>query len=232
MVGRAPRRQRGCLKERKEKRETIMEKKKIITITLMLVLLSTVSTSLVFAVPSMPHKFWGDVTVDGVAAVDGLSVEAKINGVTYLSTVTADGRYGWSPMFNVPGDDMDTVAIEGGVAGDDILFYVDGTYAATHVFAAGGSNSLDLAIISSGYELLLYEGWNLIGIPGEPTDPSIAVMLASIIDDIESVWTYNGETGFWSSYSPGAPSDLSEMVGGKGYWIKMTADAVWELNLT
>jgi len=67
--------------------------------------------------------------------------------------------------------------------------------------------------------------WNLIGLPSRPEDPSIEVVLTDVLGNLESVWAYEGETSTWSSYSPGAPSDLTEMVEGKGYWIKMTEDA-------
>ncbi len=78
--------------------------------------------------------------------------------------------------------------------------------------------------------IILYEGWNLIGIPFIPDDPSIEVMLSNILPYVEAVWTYDGETDTWSSYSPGAPSNLVEMVGGKGYWIKMNEDITWTFN--
>jgi len=75
-------------------------------------------------------------------------------------------------------------------------------------------------------EVTLYEGWNLIGLPFMPEDPSIEVVLSEIIGYVESVWAFDGGTGTWSSYSPGAPSDLVEMVEGEGYWIKMNANAI------
>lgn len=75
-------------------------------------------------------------------------------------------------------------------------------------------------------ELQLYAGWNLIGFPVVPEDPSIEVVLGDILDKVESVWAFDGETKTWSSYSPGAPSDLTEMVEGKGYWIKVNTDSI------
>ena len=197
----------------------------------MLVMLAIIPMVAVGAVPQMPHQFYGTVTIDGVAALDGTLVEAKIDGVTYLSTNTVGGQYGYDPLFKVPADDPDIVGVEGGVNGDTVEFYVDGFLADSTPFEIGGTTNLDLAITTAVYELQLYEGWNLIGIPCIPEDPSIEVMLYDIIDYVESVWTYDGETGYWSSYSPGAPSDLTEMIDGKGYWIKMTTDMVWEIDI-
>jgi len=75
------------------------------------------------------------------------------------------------------------------------------------------------------YEIPLFVGWNLISLPETPADPSIEVVLAGIIDNVISVWAFDGGTKVWSVYSPGAPSALSEMVGNKGYWIRMIEDA-------
>lgn len=80
--------------------------------------------------------------------------------------------------------------------------------------------------VGTARTVALNTGWNLIGLPFEPEDSSIEIILAEIMDNIESVWSFNGETGLWSSYSPGAPSDLSEMVEGKGYWVKMKTDVI------
>jgi len=204
-------------------------------IAAMLVMLAIIPVVAVGAIPVQPHKFWGAVTIDGVSATDGTLVEAKIAGITYASESTVDGKYGYNTedLFYVPADNPDTPAIiEGGVDGDTIKFYVGGILATTYTFEKGGSTNLPLAITTAVYELQLYEGWNLIGIPGIPEDPSITVMLYDIIGYVESVWAYDGETGYWSSYSPSVPSDLTEMVDGDGYWISMTASATLTVSGT
>lgn len=81
-------------------------------------------------------------------------------------------------------------------------------------------------------EIPLSMDWNLISLPLIPDDSSIEVVLSEIIDYVESVWAFDGETKTWSSYSPGAPSDLTEMVDGKGYWMSMTASAVLTVSGT
>jgi len=78
-------------------------------------------------------------------------------------------------------------------------------------------------------ELALFEGWNLIGLPLNPEDPSIEVVLADVLDDVNSVWAFDGETKTWSSYSPGAPSNLNEMIEDRGYWIKVNTDCILTL---
>jgi len=206
-----------------------MKMKRLTLITIMM--LAIIPVVAIGAVPQMPHQFYGDVTIDGIPAPNGIWVDAYIDGVLYEWTTTSGGTYGWDPLFKVPADDPDVVGIDGGVNGDTIEFYIDGVLADSALFEIGGSTNLDLAITTAIYELQLYEGWNLIGIPCIPEDPSIEVMIYDIIDYVESVWAYDGEMGYWSSYSPYAPSDLTEMVDGKGYWIKMTTDMVWEITI-
>ncbi len=113
--------------------------------TIILIALMILSSVGVYAMPQMPHQFYGDVTIDGVAAPDGTIVEAKIAGVTYGLTTTLVGRYGWDPVFQVSSDDPDTTLVEGGVNGDSVAFYVGDILTTSHVFSVGGSDELDLA---------------------------------------------------------------------------------------
>ncbi len=198
----------------------------------MLIVIILFSAVIAFALPGMPHKFFGDVMIDGLPAPDGLWVEAVIDGVFYEWGLTSGGQYGWdiADLFNVPADDPDTSEKEGGVSGDWVEFYVDGFYADTAYFENGASTWFDLHVTTTVYELQLYAGWNLIGLPFIPDDPSIEVVLGDILYHVESVWTYDAWSGYWSSYSPYAPSDLTMMVDGKGYWIKVWEDVLWEMG--
>lgn len=209
-----------------------LEKRKLAMIVI--IALATASFGLVNAIPSMPHKFYGSVTIDGLPAPDGIFVDAYIDGVMYEWTTTSDGSFGWDGEFQVPGDDSDTPSyLEGGVDGDYIDFYVDDIYATSYVFVSGSITYIDLEISTDAYEIQLYYGWNLIGIPFIPEDPSIEVMLSDIIDYVEVVWSYDAATWTWSSYSPWVPlplCDLTEMTDGKGYWIYVTADVLWMIT--
>jgi len=80
-------------------------------------------------------------------------------------------------------------------------------------------------------EIPLFVGWNLVGLPCMPEDPSIEVVLSEIIYYVECVWTFDGEAKTWSSYSPGAPSNLAEIVDDKGYWIKVNTDAILTIHI-
>jgi hypothetical protein len=113
---------------------------------ILLVAALTASFLNVQCVPQMPHRFYGYVTVDEAPAPDGTLITAKIAGVTYASTTTVDGKYGYTPAFNVPADDPDTPEKEGGQTGDTIEFYVAGKYATSYTFEYGGITYLNLTI--------------------------------------------------------------------------------------
>jgi len=202
-----------------------IEKRKISII--LILALFTISLTIVNAVPGIPHKFYGEAYIDGVPAPYGTLVEAKIDGVTYAATTTVSGYYGVVSIFTVPADDPDIIGKDGGENGDIIDFYVDGVWASDFTFLEGEVTELNLyALNVIEYDIDLFEGWNLIGLPFAPEDPSIEVVLADVLENLNSVWTCDGETKLWSSYSPGAPSDLAEMVEDKGYWISMKTNDV------
>ncbi len=102
----------------------------------MIVLLSSVA----LAVPSQPHRFYGTVTVNGAPASDGTTVSARIYGIGVASTTTADGRYGYSPVFYIA--DPNSVR-----AGSTIEFFVDDVSTGqTATFVNGKSTSLNLTV--------------------------------------------------------------------------------------
>jgi len=203
--------------------------------TILILALFTTSFALVYAIPGIPHKFYGTVTIDGAPAPDGTMIYAMIEtpeDYLIFNTTTTGGSYGWDPTFIVPADDPDTPEIDGGLEGDYVLFFIgDDYYAGYYIFENGATTELNLEMTTSIYQITLFEGWNLIGVPFIPEDPSIEVMLYGILDYIESVWTYEAYTGTWLSYAPGAPSDLTEIRDGQGYWIKVSTTFVWELDI-
>lgn len=75
-------------------------------------------------------------------------------------------------------------------------------------------------------ELALTQGWNLISLPLQPTNTSIAVVLAPIAGKFDAVWTHSN--GRWYGYNPAVPglNDLKTMAAGRAYWIRMREAAV------
>ncbi|GAH19854.1 unnamed protein product, partial [marine sediment metagenome] len=92
------------------------------------------------------------------------------------------------------------------------------------------AESVTITVLEKGpiteYDIALSVGWNLISLPLIPDDSDIEVVLTGV-EGVESVWAYTAgvDTGVWYSYSPGAPSDLNDMVDGYGYWMSMSASA-------
>jgi len=70
--------------------------------------------------------------------------------------------------------------------------------------------------------ITLVAGWNLISLPLIPTDADIDTVLADIVDNVDSVYSYNPD-GSWSYFIPDVSEDLTEMNDGEGFWVKMTA---------
>ncbi|MEM2994933.1 MAG: PKD domain-containing protein [Candidatus Bathyarchaeia archaeon] len=119
------------------------QKIKAITYCIIILLLAfAVSFLNINAVPQMPHRFWGSVTISGAPAPDGTLIEAVINSVTFASTTTSNGSYD----LQVPADDPDTPTIEGGRNGDLIHFYVAKTYATNYTFTIGEITQLNLSV--------------------------------------------------------------------------------------
>lgn len=75
------------------------------------------------------------------------------------------------------------------------------------------------------YPIELYKDWNIISLPLVPANSAVETVLSLLLKPglLESVWTYDAQTTSWYVYSPGAPSDLTTMVDGKGYLVEMTA---------
>ncbi|MCL0090769.1 hypothetical protein M1O13_02080 [Dehalococcoidia bacterium] len=84
--------------------------------------------------------------------------------------------------------------------------------------------TVGIRFLPQTYTIDLAVGWNLISLPLIPLDPAIETVLQGV-EGIEIVWAYDAETGEWLRYTPAAGGTLTEMVDGKGYWIKMSAPA-------
>ena len=87
--------------------------------------------------PGQPHLFAGQVAVENQPAEAGLPIHARIGNVNYAQSVAPNsitmppttgpnGTYGQAPQpqFQVCADNPDTPAVEGGVNGDEVSFFV------------------------------------------------------------------------------------------------------------
>ena len=69
------------------------------------------------------------------------------------------------------------------------------------------------------FDIELNKKWNLISVPVKLLDNSMDRVFEGQ-EDVVSVWTYDGND--WFVWSPNAPSTLSTMYPGWGYWILTT----------
>ena len=93
--------------------------------------------------PLPGHYFYGDVTVAGEPAEEGIIITARVDGLTFATTVDANGQYGYDPNFSIPGDNSGEL---GAKPGERIEFFVGGTKATDYTFESGGLTELDLAV--------------------------------------------------------------------------------------
>lgn len=120
-----------------------MHKKLTFTTILSLLLISAIV--LAADAPGIPNRFHGYVNfINGAAAPDGLTVEAKINGITVASATTIGGNYGFAPnVFDVTDPDNNR-------NGKTISFFVGGTDTGKTVnFTNGDSDEMNFTI--NGY---------------------------------------------------------------------------------
>jgi S-layer homology domain len=87
-------------------------------------IVSLASAIPVLAIPPMPSSFYGTVKRGGVNVSAGTTITASINGVPYANTTVQLYNGDTVYSLNVPGDDPDTLAIEGGTPGNTVVFTI------------------------------------------------------------------------------------------------------------
>ena len=118
--------------------------KRIDLILLSLILIGLASET--WAVPPLPHIFYGTVKRNGTNVPDGTVISARIKGVQYATVMTT--TFGGNSVYSihVPGDDLGTSSTtEGGVNGDTVSFTVGSDTAnQSAIFSSGSSADLPL----------------------------------------------------------------------------------------
>ena len=87
-------------------------------------------------------------------------------------------------------------------------------------------------VISPIAEIDLVPEWNLISAPIELGDTAREIVLETIDGSYTAVWAYDPSNS-WERYIVGGPdflNTLTDIVSGKGYWIKMSDAATLNLN--
>ena len=80
--------------------------------------------------------------------------------------------------------------------------------------------------------VILRLGWNLVGYNSQAAKP-VEDSMISVQEWYDSVSTYDTFEEVWYLYVPGGPSFLSNMQfmqPGKGYWIRVAAECLWNVG--
>jgi len=148
--------------------------------------------------PEMPDQFYGTVSLDGSPAQQGTLVEAFVDNVKQAeTTVDAEGRYGYNPLFRVPG-----------TAGATVTFHVGGVEADEYAtWESGAIQELDLTIHEGAqppaqYELTISSTTGgSVATPGEGVFPYYAGAQIHLLAQAETGygfvnWTANSTATF------------------------------------
>ena len=160
-------------------------------------------------IPTIPHAFYGTVTIDGSDAPVGTVVTAEVGEVQYGSiTTTVAGQYGGSGAFD------EKLLVSGEIAtGAEIKFKANGTEAnETSTFTPGGVTELNLTAMPDGDTRP--PTVNITALPGDPTNDNTPTFTGTATDtesNISSV-EYKVDAGSWiaATASDGAFDSLSE----------------------
>ncbi len=160
-------------------------------------------------IPTIPHAFYGTVTIGGSDAPVGTVVTAEVGEVQRGSiTTTVAGQYGGSGAFD------EKLLVSGGIeTGAEIKFKANGTEAnETSTFTPGGVTELNLTTMPDGDTTpptVL-----ITALPGDPTNDNTPTFTGTATDtesNISSV-EYKVDAGSWiaATASDGAFDSLSE----------------------
>lgn len=145
-----------------------------------------------------------------------------------------DAAYTWSIINAVPETSGTTVAqiTSGSAAANSVT--VQGLAKGTFKLQADPDTSVMGDELTSGTisvvettktaNISLAVGWNLISIPYQPANTSIATLLSGIAGKYSIVWgEFNPATSAWKNYNPAKQTNsLTAMEPNKGYWVKVS----------
>ncbi|MCK5282612.1 MAG: hypothetical protein KAK00_04340 [Nanoarchaeota archaeon] len=221
----------------------------------LLLLVMVFSLPLVFsdAPPALPMEIWGEATIDGGSASDGLNVEAVIDGQNYAQySVTEDGYYdviitGLDKPLTYNNDSdcsthwgngeacvqctQDVDCVEGPQDEENVKISIDGDDAEETFSLERGSilNEDVTVIVIVVFTKDLPMGWNLFSLPLNVGAASLSDVLISINGNYTIVWTI--VDGNWKS-STSKISPITTIEPDKGYLIHMNATDTLELEGT
>jgi len=159
-------------------------------------------------IPTLPHAFYGTLTIGGSPAPVGTVVTAKVGGVQCGSiTTTVVGQYGGSGAFDAK------LTVSGEIAtGATIYFYAGGSVAnETSTFSAGAVTQLNLTVTITD---ITPPSVTIVALSSDPTNDNTPTFTGTATDtesNISSV-EYKVDSGSWAAAtaSDGAFDETSE----------------------
>jgi len=172
----------------------------LVPLVILALLLSVIPA---YAIPPVPHAFYGTLTMDGSPAPVGTVVTAKVGGVQYGTiTTTVEGQYGSSDPL---GDRLLVAPGEGDIeTGDTIYFYADGNVAnQTYAFDPDEVTELDL---TTGV------------LPTDTTPPTVSITALTPDPTTDNTPTFTGTATDTESNIAGVEYKVDD-----GSWIAASA---------
>jgi hypothetical protein len=161
------------------------------------------------SIPTLPHAFYGTLTINGSAAAVGTVVKAKVGGVECGSiTTTVAGQYGGSGAFD------QKLAVSGEIAtGATINFYANDYEAdQTYAFSTGAVTELNLTVEVSSDTTA--PSVIITALTPDPTNDNTPTFTGTATDDLSAISSveYRVDSGSWlaASASDGAFDSISE----------------------
>jgi len=156
--------------------------------------------------PTIPHAFYGTLTIGGSAAPVGTVVTAEVDEVECGSiTTTVAGQYGGSGAFDA------RLCVSGDIAtGATIKFYVGGNEAGeTYAFNPGIVTELNLTVTDTTAPSV-----TIVALTPDPTRDNTPTFTGTATDSLSSISSveYKVDSGSWTaaSASDGAFDSASE----------------------
>ncbi len=152
-----------------------------IVASVMMIILLLASAAVAEAAPPLPSCFRGTVKwSNGNNVPEGTTVSAWINGVKYVETQAQIDAGNSVYAIDVPGDDLETTEVEGGVEGDTIVFKVgDSTANQTATWHTGTDVELNLTATPTTVTLSSFTAKSGVALPKDLISLSLLALAAA-----------------------------------------------------
>jgi len=154
------------------------------------------------SIPTMPHAFYGTLTIAGSPAAVGTVVTAKVNEVQCGSiTTTVTGQYGGSGAFD------EKLTVTGDFETPATIYFYAGSKVAnqTYAFSAGAVTEFNLVVDDDPDPPVV----NITPLSPDPTNDNTPTFTGTAIDELSNIASveYQVGTGSWRVWVAASPVD-------------------------